>query len=167
MVSESDIERFEEKYITEPNSGCWLWDASALKSGYGQFWLNNKMIKAHRVSYSLYKGSIPTGMHVLHSCDVPCCVNPAHLYLGTHQDNMDDKVRKGRTNSLAKEEHPLSKLTEKQVSEIRDLLKCGLFTQRKIADFYSAHESTVSNIKLGKQWREYGITYSIKREIYS
>ena len=92
------IERFESKYIPEPNSGCWLWSGSLRGSyDYGQFSLTHtKPVPAHRFSYTTYRGDIPKGMLVLHTCDVPTCVNPDHLFLGTQDDNMRDKVNKGR-----------------------------------------------------------------------
>lgn len=96
------IIRFEQKYITEPNTGCWLWTAAA--GIYGRIGLGSRedgWEHAHRVSWMLYRGPIPEGMHILHRCDIPLCVNPNHLFLGTHGDNMRDAVRKGRANSEA------------------------------------------------------------------
>src|SRR5216684_5016973 len=91
-------ERFEEKYIPEPNSGCWLWDGSLDSHGYGQL-SSKRGSRPHRasvVSYELYKGGVPNGWCVLHRCDVPCCVNPDHLWLGTRKENSIDMVEKGR-----------------------------------------------------------------------
>ena len=89
-------ESFPERYMTEPNSGCWLWTWSVDGKGYGLIRHKGTLLKAHRVSWKLHKGEVPKGAHVLHKCDTPCCVNPGHLFLGTNQDNVDDKVRKGR-----------------------------------------------------------------------
>jgi len=90
-------ERFEEKYIPEPMSGCWLWLASLMNTGYGQIMeTTNRPILAHRASYGLYVGEVPPGMHVLHRCDNKACVNPDHLFLGDNQANRDDMSRKGR-----------------------------------------------------------------------
>lgn len=75
---------------------CWMWKSGFFKSGYGNFWAQSQGQCAHRVSYSIAYGDIPNGMQVLHRCDNPACVNPGHLFLGTHQDNMDDKIAKGR-----------------------------------------------------------------------
>ena len=89
-------ERFEEKYIPEPMSGCWLWDTSWHPGGYGKFWFDGRYVSAHRMAYMLYVGEIPEGLVVMHTCDVACCVNPDHLRVGTQHDNVSDMVEKGR-----------------------------------------------------------------------
>lgn len=75
---------------------CWLWVGGCSENGYGAFYWQGKQTGAHRVSYELTHGSIASELLVLHKCDNPPCVNPDHLFLGTHQDNMTDKVLKGR-----------------------------------------------------------------------
>lgn len=75
---------------------CWLWVGALFKSGYGKFSRGDRKIRAHRASYELYVGKIPRGMQVLHRCDNPPCVNPDHLFIGTHMDNMLDMESKGR-----------------------------------------------------------------------
>lgn len=82
--------------MPEPNSGCWLWIGGGTgECGYGL--LNNRIFKqAHRASYAIFKGEIPEGMCVCHKCDTPACINPDHLFIGTHLDNMRDMFRKGR-----------------------------------------------------------------------
>ena len=89
------ILRFESKIIK--SNSCWIWSASKDKKGYGNF-RNIKMERAHRFSYETYKGPIPEDMYVCHSCDVPSCVNPDHLWLGTAKDNSQDRDKKGRHN---------------------------------------------------------------------
>lgn len=88
-------DRFEAFYIPEPNSGCYLWLGGYSSRGYGQFWIDGKTVGAHAASYYIHKGDL-NGLFVLHKCDNPSCVNPEHLFLGTHQDNMDDMKSKGR-----------------------------------------------------------------------
>ena len=94
--------RFEQKYITEPNTGCWIWIAALSNKGYGKIGRGMRQDghePAHRISWELNYGPIPEGLHVLHKCDNPPCVNPNHLFLGTHGDNMRDSVTKGRADS--------------------------------------------------------------------
>ena len=93
-------ERFHEKYERVPESGCWIWTASRMaKGGYGKIVLHQGdqiATGAHRVSWILHNGPIPDGLWVLHQCDVPACVNPEHLFLGTAKDNNRDCAQKGR-----------------------------------------------------------------------
>lgn len=88
---------FEARFEKSP--GCWLWKLSQIREGYGRFHYKGNHYVAHRFSYELYKGKIPPDKIVMHICDNPQCVNPAHLQLGTYADNMQDKLAKGRANS--------------------------------------------------------------------
>ena len=97
---ETDLERFEAKFAR--TEGCWEWTAGKHWDGYGQFWLDGANVLAHKASYLFFKGPIPSAMHVLHRCDNPACVNPDHLFPGTHQDNMNDMTRKGRQRPRGK-----------------------------------------------------------------
>lgn len=78
-------------------NSCWIWAKGKDRKGYGQFHFGKHgTYKAHRVSYEIFNGVIPEKMHVCHTCDLPPCVNPDHLWIGTNQDNMKDKMIKGR-----------------------------------------------------------------------
>ena len=77
-------------------TGCWLWPNYRNAKGYGTICFDGNKYSVHRLSFQHFKGIIPAGMHVMHECDNPACFNPTHLFLGTHQDNMQDMVRKGR-----------------------------------------------------------------------
>ncbi len=123
----NEIERFEENYIPEPNTGCWLWIGPLFykRRNYGRFSLNKKYIRAHRYSYRLHNGNFDKNLIVMHKCDIPQCVNPCHLSLGSVSDNNLDKMKKGRCSRLSGEINHNSKLTDKIVLIMRDLYSSG------------------------------------------
>ena len=92
------MERFENKI--DKTDSCWIWRGAINPNGYGAFKFKNKKIDSHRMSYILYKGDIPEGMYVCHSCDNRACVNPEHLFLGTAKDNWNDSYVKGTIKRL-------------------------------------------------------------------
>lgn len=98
---------FEENFSPEPNSGCWLWLRACTTAGYGEIFFKGRMEYAHRVSAHLYKDfDLDSDLHVLHRCDVKCCVNPDHLFIGTNRDNVIDRNNKGgRTNQNSGKEY--------------------------------------------------------------
>jgi hypothetical protein len=100
------MNRFWNKVNIPSLSDCWEWQGSKNKHGYGHFKYKRKTHRAHRISWTLIKGEIPEGMCVLHRCDNRLCVNPFHLFLGTNQDNMDDKMKKNRHHSSQKTHCP-------------------------------------------------------------
>lgn len=116
----TDEQRFWSRVRKGP--GCWNWQGSVV-NGYGRFFLGSRLLgnrremKTHRYSYELAKGKIPPEMLVRHSCDNPRCVNPDHLLLGTQQDNMTDKVQRGRQSRG--ERHGNAILSDEAVKEIR------------------------------------------------
>lgn len=134
--------KFNSRYITTP-SGCWNWIGWKDLLGYGRFWFLGNSRFAHRVSYILFVGPIPEGLFILHSCDNPSCVNPAHLRAGTPQDNMDDAYTRGRKNDRGSA-NGSSKLTESQVEEIRKAYPQE--TQAQIALRFGVCQAHISDI---------------------
>lgn len=134
-------ERLERDCIPEPNSGCLLWTTHVCTKGYGQFHWRGKFVMAHRSAWEVAHGPIPRGMHVLHNCDVPACINPAHLRLGTHADNMrDKKTRNRQPKGLAV---ATAKLSEDDIRAIRVDRRVG----RVIAAEYGVAKSLVYDIR--------------------
>jgi len=112
---------------------------------------DGKMVYAHRVAYEQAKGEIPKGQFVLHRCDNPACCNPDHLFLGTHQENMTDKVQKGRQASLPGEQNPCAKLTEDKVVHLRRLAASGM-RQKDLSELFGVSHAAVYLIVRRKKW---------------
>lgn len=144
------------RYVSpEPNTGCWLWVGAANRGRYGVMRAETKSratVLAHRASWRIHFGEIPTAMFVCHRCDNPSCVNPSHLFLGTNADNMRDKQVKGRAPSG--EAASNAKLTAAQVDHIRVILSTGVVTQQRIADAFGVSGSTIAYINTGHTWKE-------------
>lgn len=121
----SFIQRFVEKIKINDETDCWEWIGTKNSDGYGNFLVHDVVMKAHRISYLIHIGEIPSGMCVCHHCDNPSCVNPDHLFLGTHTDNMRDMTRKRRLKipKLRGENCGSAKLSDLQVKEMRDIYK--------------------------------------------
>lgn len=136
-------------------NGCWEWvGANRCKMGnnyYGGTNIGKKSILAHRASYELYKGKIPDGMLVCHKCDNPKCVNPEHLFLGTHADNSRDMSNKNRGANGEKSIN--AKLTANKVMEIRFAGKRRNMRQKDIAYVFGVAEKTVHKIINKKSWK--------------
>lgn len=138
---------FERRYTID-DKGCWFWIGSTDTCGYG-IWKAHGQRSAHRASYVLHKGEIPPGMHVLHKCDQPNCVNPDHLRLGTHQENMADLRAKGRAYGASGATNLSAKLTEAQaIAILTDTRRTSV-----IAKEYELTQASVMNIKKGKTWK--------------
>ena len=143
------------KYV-DKTRGCWNWTASKNSAGYGQINRTRKLgpMLAHRFSYELHNGAIPDGLFVLHTCDNPACVNPAHLWLGTDQDNTDDKMAKGRCP--AGEGHYNHRLTDNQVVAIRRRWAGGT-SQKELSEEYDVTQGYISEIVNNKKRRVYNL----------
>jgi hypothetical protein len=102
---------------------CWEWIGGVSRKGYGQMAYEGRMHTAHRLAWTFTKGDIPEGLHVLHKCDNPTCCNPWHLFIGTHQDNMDDMVKKNR--AVGKKPNA-KRLTDAEVLAIRAMHKAKI-----------------------------------------
>ena len=134
------------------NGECWDFTGPLNRSGYGVIGDNGKYYYTHRVSWEISNNKkIPKGMIVLHSCDNPSCINPAHLSLGTHQDNADDMCKKGRSHKPKGEKNNNSKLKNEDVVDICKLLNNSV-KKSDIAKKYSVSDSVIRNIEIGKVW---------------
>ena len=138
--------------VLQPNE-CWPWIGCIGTGGYGRFGMHRTSWRAHRVAWELTNGPIPDGLCVLHHCDNPPCVNPAHLFLGTDADNVADMVAKGRQSAAPGERNGYAKLTADQVREIYARYHAGGILQRELADEYGINQTNVSSITRGKRWR--------------
>lgn len=148
-----ETERFY-KWFTIKDSGCWEWHGTLSKQGsYGTITISRqrKGIKAHRLSYKMFKGEIPEGMCVCHKCDNTKCVNPDHLFLGTYADNNKDRHAKGRTKIMRGSRHGCSKLTEKDVLYIRKHYKRGL--SKKLANKFGVCKENITAIARRRIWK--------------
>lgn len=146
------VDRFWQR--VNKTDRCWLWIGNVGRGGYGYITHHGNNRLAHRVSYELAYGSIPENMDVLHCCDTPGCVRPDHLWVGTHSDNMQDKMRKGRSNNPSGESHWQAKLNWQQVREIRQKRQTGRYTLIELGKEYSVHLSLISLIAQNKIWKE-------------
>jgi len=142
-------EKIKERVEVDPDTGCWIWTKGTTTAGYGVLRRDGRAQYAHRLAYEAFKGPIPDGMSVMHSCDRPSCCNPTHLRVGTHAENMADMANKGRQKRGAY--HPVAKLTEADVREIRRLAELGV-TQADIGETFGVTQSNVSYIVNRHAW---------------
>jgi hypothetical protein len=144
---DSFIQRFWAKVDKSAGlDACWLWTASTSGAGYGNIGMDGAMKSAHRISWELANGPIPPGMLVRHKCDNPPCVNPRHLLLGTHSDNMQDMLERGRQAKG-------SKVTEEMVREIRSRYSAGGISQKSLAAEYGIGQRHICGIILRQRWK--------------
>lgn len=139
--------RFIEKI---PEAGCWIWMGALNDSGYGMASTQRKdgswkMKRAHVLAYEAVHGQVPKGLFVCHRCDVRCCINPSHLFVGTNTDNMVDASRKGRLPRG--EKHHGCKLSVEAVREIR-----ASSETRSLARKFGVHRTSIQQIRQRKNW---------------
>jgi HNH endonuclease len=165
MKPNNDIAAVITRLSTRDESGCWLWNASINPQGYGKVKILGRSMAAHRASYIAHRGNIPSGMQVCHHCDVPGCVNPEHLFLGTCADNHADRNRKGRQAKGDRQGlriHPdraprggrngAAKLTETEVLTIRQRL-LDRDSIASIAAEFRVSKSTIRFIQHRRTWK--------------
>lgn len=154
MMEWQPIERIERQSMPEPNSGCWIWLGST-RNGYGRLTIGSrtdgtrKSISAHRLSFEAHNGPIPDGLYVCHKCDTPACVNPDHLFLGTHMDNVADRERKGRNYPppiSRGNSHPSAKVPDSVIAAIRASDQSSAVEARK----YGLNDSYIRQIRRGE-----------------
>lgn len=151
------MERFWSK--VKKTRGCWIWIGFVDALGYGKFRIGRKVENAHRVAYEIFKGPIKKGLIVCHSCDNPSCVNPKHLWIGTHRDNKMDCVSKGRAYiggtppRLFGNKHPNSILTSKQIREIKRIYTGKYGEQTALGKKFGVCRTTIGKIVNGINWR--------------
>lgn len=153
---EKVLQRFLSKI--QKTDTCWLWTASKNGQGYANItaYKNGKTFMAigSRVAWELFRGPVPEGLCVLHTCDVRHCVNPEHLFLGTKRDNSDDMIRKGREKHIGLKGplNPNSKLTWKQARQIRSLYATGDFSERFLSEIYKVSHSVIRDVLTNKSY---------------
>ncbi len=143
-------EWLKERVVLDPIKGCWIWQMARSGRGYGTLSQNGKLRNAAAVAYELFKGKIPNGHQIRHTCDVKPCINPDHLITGTSHDNQMDSVERGLHRTIHGEKHPNSKLRNWQALEIRSS-PIGCTTLSKI---YGVSEHTIRQIRKGNRYAD-------------
>lgn len=151
--------RLLSRVVVDQTTGCWNWTGATSKFGYGRMGIDNRTYSAHRVSYQVFRGEIPEGLCVCHKCDNPPCINPDHLFLGTHSENIQDAYRKGRVlppegdMSQYKKGHKAFNrvLPDNQVVEIKRMIKAGI-APSEIARKVNVKRQVVADIKRGQAY---------------
>ena len=132
-------------------NNCWIWKGKRDKDGYGRIRNGKKEVFVHRLSYELFKQSIPEGFLVCHTCDNTWCVNPEHLFAGTMKDNMQDAAKKGR---MSRSHMRNNKLDFWEVTLLLELYDTGDYTQKELAEAFKLAQSTISMIVNNHRWKD-------------
>jgi hypothetical protein len=147
-------DRFFDRVSPEPNTGCWLWVGCISSNGYGQARVDGRLIRTHRLSWLIHHGVDPGSAHVLHRCDNPTCVNPSHLRLGTHLDNMRDMARKRRAHKSGArgQNNGSAKLSPDAVVALRAMHAAGTRIT-EVARAFGVSRAQARNVVLRVHWR--------------
>lgn len=140
-------QRFWSNVVGEPNSGCWLWMGPVDENGYARFRVGARKARMHRWAFETLVRPLSRSEIVCHKCDVPACVNPSHMFIGSQRDNVEDKVKKGRQSVGRKS--PCAKLTEDQVRDIR----ASDETNRALGRKYGVTHGIIGKIKNREDWK--------------
>jgi len=150
-LTAKDIARFWSRVPRLDSSKCWNWAGCLDSNGYGVMSIKNQAKRAHRVSFMIHYGSTRGGMHVLHRCDNPACVNPSHLFEGTNTDNVADMVDKER--NPRGETCGLSRFSESQILEIRSKYVKNVYGMKRLAREFGTCQSTINKILKRRTWK--------------
>ncbi len=144
------INKFWDGINILDKDSCWAWKRSVNKDGYGRTGVSGQDLIAHRVAYFLHYNENPMQLAVCHKCDNPICCNPYHLFLGTNKENTLDSVKKGR--KPIGEKHKMAKLTEEQVSKIKEMYLTGNYHHPDLAKLFSISKRQIGRILRGEVW---------------
>lgn len=156
MIPDAVKQRFAGSYVSEPNSGCWIWTGTTIICGHKKSRQRRAAIRhkgkvylASRVSWEIHRGPIADDIFALHRCDNPMCVNPEHLFLGDQQANVSDCIAKGRRNTARGERCRSAILTADIVTNIRQSDKTGA----ALALEHNISQAQISRVRSGRHWK--------------